>query len=621
MKKILTFVGISIGILSIFFIFSINCQQVSITNNYKCLMIMTDKEIPLNKMYDIAKENNLTFQIRNFYNSDLFDRTIKITAINPTHKIKLGKQNSLLPNKNVYVSEYKKENQQKTNIYFIEPNNKNDLDNVQHTLSSNGINASYINSDNYHLGYNLFFQTNIIFVIVLSLITVFATLMHYISRTKEISILKINGKSAFSISFALYKKELIATFKGLLIIIVPFSFYIVLKDASQLFYYFELVFIISSLTLFIYSIMALPGLIYINLLNVTTSVKNNRNNVLVYLILLVFKTVLTATLLINIINVFNTSKELYISLDNSNTISNLDLYELNITNYTSSKVNKELIAYISNISSGVYKYKYCPDEDIDKDYIINTNDSNDLYLHSIEASANLLPKLNIKDINNKKLHLSSSKNYILIPEKYWNNKNTIKRNYDSTIDYKCICIKNNQKIINYTSPDSYSYNLLISITPLKKDFSPASGLKIFMTKENAKLVSKKISKLKIEQASIKVGPLSNELNETTGNIKYSLLSNTIFLIILLVTVAVVNYVSVLSYYEIIKKKLAIKNLLGQSNLKDISNYLLTNGIITVVISLGINPFFILLIIPESIVFFMILQNKSFKNTALILKGE
>ena len=111
------------------------------------------------------------------------------------------------------------------------------------------------------------------------------------------------------------------------------------------------------------------------------------------------------------------------------------------------------------------------------------------------------------------------------------------------------------------------------------------------------------------------------LNETTGNIKYSLLSNTIFLIILLVTVAVVNYVSVLSYYEIIKKKLAIKNLLGQSNLKDISNYLLTNGIITVVISLGINPFFILLIIPESIVFFMILQNKSFKNTALILKGE
>ena len=147
--------------------------------------------------------------------------------------------------------------------------------------------------------------------------------------------------------------------------------------------------------------MALPGLIYINLLNVTTSVKNNRNNVLVYLILLVFKTVLTATLLINIINVFNTSKELYISLDNSNTISNLDLYELNITNYTSSKVNKELIAYISNISSGVYKYKYCPDEDIDKDYIINTNDSNDLYLHSIEASANLLPKLNIKDINNK----------------------------------------------------------------------------------------------------------------------------------------------------------------------------------------------------------------------------
>ena len=137
----------------------------------------------------------------------MFDRTIKITAINPTHKIKLGKQNSLLPNKNVYVSEYKKENQQKTNIYFIEPNNKNDLDNVQHILSSNGINASYINSDNYHLGYNLFFQTNIIFVIVLSLITVFATLMHYISRTKEISILKINGKSAFSISFALYKKR------------------------------------------------------------------------------------------------------------------------------------------------------------------------------------------------------------------------------------------------------------------------------------------------------------------------------------------------------------------------------------------------------------------------------
>ena len=142
-----------------------------------------------------------------------------------------------------------------------------------------------------------------------------------------------------------------------------------------------------------------------------------------------------------------------------------------------------------------------------------------------------------------------------------------------------------------------------------------------MTKENAKLVSQKISNLKIEQASIKVRPLSNELNETTGNIKYSLLGNTMFLIMLVIAVAVANYVSVISYYEIIKKKLAIKNFLGQSNLKDISNYLLTNGIITVVISLGINPFFILLIIPESIVFFMILQNKSFKNTALILKGE
>lgn len=49
MKKILTFVGISIGLLSIFFIFSINCQQVSITNNYKCL--------ENNKMKAIILEN------------------------------------------------------------------------------------------------------------------------------------------------------------------------------------------------------------------------------------------------------------------------------------------------------------------------------------------------------------------------------------------------------------------------------------------------------------------------------------------------------------------------------------------------------------------------------------
>ncbi|SFG32990.1 hypothetical protein SAMN04487761_11310 [Lachnospiraceae bacterium C7] len=621
MKKILKFVGISIGILSIYFMLSINLQNISITNNYKCLMIMTNEDVPINKMLNVAQSNNLTFQIRNFVQYGFFNRTVKIEAINPTNKIKLGKQKSLLPNKNIYISKYKKENKRKTNIFFIEPNSKNDLDNIQHILSSNDISASYCNSDNFHLGYNLFFQSNIIFVIVLSLITVFATLMHYISRNKEIAVLKINGKSTFSISLSLYKKELLTTLKGILIIIIPFSIYILLKDASQLLYYFELVGIISSLTLLIYSIIALLGLPYINFLNVTTSVKNNRNNTVIYLILLLFKIVLTTTLFINIMNVFSSSKELYLTLNNSNSINKFSLYELNIRNYKPSTANKKLTTYISNFKTGIYRFEYCPEENIDKNYTIDVNDTEDLNFHSIKASSNLLPKLNIKDNNNNGITLSPSKNYLLIPQKYWADRNIIKKNYNSNTEYQCICIKDNQKITNFTDPSCYSYNMILSLTPLKSNFSISSDQKIFMTKEKAKLINREIDKLKIEHASIKASPLSDELNETTGTIKYSLLTNTIFLVILLVTVAVVNYVSILSYYEIKKKMLAIENLLGRSNLKEISTFLIINGIITLIISLGINPFFILLIIPESIVFLMILQAKSFKNTTLILKGE
>ncbi|MCR5836945.1 MAG: hypothetical protein K6G88_10610, partial [Lachnospiraceae bacterium] len=63
------------------------------------------------------------------------------------------------------------------------------------------------------------------------------------------------------------------------------------------------------------------------------------------------------------------------------------------------------------------------------------------------------------------------------------------------------------------------------------------------------------------------------------------------------------------------------SLLGHEPIEDIYSFIIYNGTIVIIVGLIVNKLFILLTVPETILFYLLLKRKSFENIPVVIKGR
>ena len=158
------------------------------------------------------------------------------------------------------------------------------------------------------------------------------------------------------------------------------------------------------------------------------------------------------------------------------------------------------------------------------------------------------------------------------------------------------------------------------VTDLKKTPSLGYG-EVLMTETVAKKLENKLKKMGYERSDIELEPLRTEILVFISNYQTDLFESVMYTFIILLTYLLVDITLYSVYYEFKKKKIAVHNLFGKNAMEDISSFLIYNATIVVIASLVVNRIFIFLVLPETIMFYLLLKQKSFKNIGTVIKGR
>ena len=124
-----------------------------------------------------------------------------------------------------------------------------------------------------------------------------------------------------------------------------------------------------------------------------------------------------------------------------------------------------------------------------------------------------------------------------------------------------------------------------------------------------------------EKADIEMEELGVELRTHISTYQTELFESVIYFFIVFLTYVLVDISLYCIYYEFKKKKMAVYSLLGRKTVNDIFNFIFYNATIIVAASIIINRIFMFLIIPETIIFYIILSRKSFESIGTVIKGR
>ncbi len=620
MKKIFTFIGIMVIVFSIYFMLLIADKSIFVgeSGGYDFSL---SKQIELEKLEQYAKKCNISVNIVTINNYSFGNVDCQIEIINNVNQIKNKEKNSLFPNQHVKVISNKSLNGRKTKYFFAKEDNPNKIEKLKKLIENNGIETEV--SHKFPIKFNvgmLFSTLNIGFFVAIFCMTLFCTALFYISRQKEIAILKLNGWPSYKISLRFYRIIIEKTLYGLLFGAILFSVYIIIMDNSKLFQYLEMVILLTISLNCVFFIVAIIAVVFINNSDYIQSIKNKKYNGIIYISIIVFKVILMTIAFIMSTKLIENIIRLN---DGSNNIAKIEVnnwYIFTAHSYPTLEEEKEINSYMEQFDDNDV-FNYCP-SDIklnrnDKPHVYKTLDGIDTNM--IIMSHNLLKYIEIKDKDGNVLKLDGKKNYLLIPENLWKMKDKIIE-YEGYEDIEEICIASGQWIEDYEIPGKYSYNSVIAVEKLVKNVSIGYGY-VFMTEPVAKKMEQKLLTMGYEKSSVELEPLSEELRMHISTYQTELFESVIYSIIIFLTYLLVDLTLFSIYYEFKKKKMAVYSLLGHEPIEDIYSFIIYNVTIVIIVGLIVNKLFILLTVPETILFYLLLKRKSFENIPVVIKGR
>lgn len=396
-----------------------------------------------------------------------------------------------------------------------------------------------------------------------------------------------------------------------------------INDFSKIILYVRIYIFLCLFLGVIFFLCALIGTFYIRNVNLVGAIKNKKNNKVLFYSLLSFKLVIVTLLLISLNTSILEMNKLKSNIQSMDFLQNKDLYQIQTTVIPEVELHEALNQFINNINDE-YIYNYSP-----PDNLLNINrlkqyqssnklrEVDDFSFTSI--SANVLELIDIVDRDG--VPLSSSiiqANTLLIPYHYKNEIKTILENLQLHNDTKIVYIKDGQVQESILWPGLYVYDSIYYVHELKKTLYLNSG-EVLLNNKSAKMLKKELVNLGLD--SIRVDSLSKEYNIFKGNIELNLFESLFHVVInvLLFLLCILSIVTI--FLELRKKEFAVYRLIGKYPVNSICKFMILNGIITVCISVIVNPIFLILFIIEALIFSILFHQYIKRKAVLAIKGE
>ena len=429
MKKIFTLIGIMTVIFSVYFMLLV-VDKSNYIDESRISDFSLSKQINLETLEECAKESNVCVQIRTFNNYSFGNTDCKVEVINPAKNVKYGAVRSLFPNRHMKIIKAQKIENRKVRYFTVQENNSTRVSKFKKKLEKSGFEAMVTckESVEFNLGM-LFSPLNIGFFISVFCLALFCTSIYYISRLKEIGILKLNGWSENRISLRLYKDIIKNTAYGFVSGVILFCIYIIIMDVSQLYSYLLMVlFLMLSLNL-VYICVAAIAVVFIKNAGYIDSIKNKKNNKIIFIMTMAFKVVLTVVAFIIATQLIENAIRLNEGTKKAEEIEARNWYICTQHISPNEKEEKELNAFVEQYDDKEI-FNYCPSDTLLSKYE-NTKIYKDLAtekilkglynekLASVLAEKSGLKKIKAKDLSTENIEslINTIKNYNVIIDK------------------------------------------------------------------------------------------------------------------------------------------------------------------------------------------------------------
>lgn len=626
MKKIFNGIGLLVAVFSIFF-FLLIADKIVYHNDETVYELELSHNISSDLLSEVAKETSVMIRLVDSKNISFGKNELDVTFINPDSKVNEGKQSSVFPKDNINYFVYnEKETSKNIKFFTVQSNSEEKINDLKGSLEKKGYSVNIDKDEivDFNLGM-LFSSLNLEFFSLLTLLIILSIATYYVHRLKEIGIKKLHGWSNRKNSFYLLFKLSIHAYVSSLFLSIPFSIYIMINDISKIILYGRVYILLCFFLGLVFLLAALIGTLYIYKVNQVGAIKNKRNNKVLFYSLLSFKFVIVTLLLFSLNTAITDINELKSSIQSIDVLQKNDLYKIQTSAVPEAKLHKTLDQFINTINDENL-YNYSPPADLLnvtrlKQYQ-STNKLREIDNFAFTSiSSNVLELIDIVDENGQNLSSSVIQaNTLLIPTHYKSETKTILSNLQLDKSTEIVYVKDGQVQESILWPGLYVYDSVYYVHDLKKMLYLNSGEVLFDNK-SSKVIEKELTNLGLDANSIRIDSLDKEYNIFKGNLELDLFESLFHLIINILSFLLCILSIVTIFLELRKKEFGVYRLLGKYPVTSIRKFMILNGIITIGISLIVNPIFLMLFIIEALIYSVLIYQYMNRKAILAIKGE
>lgn len=624
MKKLFRLIGLFLALFSILFFFYVADKKDIFKRSEMQYDFTLSAYITGEALEKLAKESDVTVQLKEFKNVSFgHDETI-ITWLNPDKDLKEGVQLSVFPKQKYIYKRMDKNQNRKIQFFTVVESDTGKIQKLQNLLEKENIKVDDIFQEEINpFGVKTMLNTpNLRFFSQIFLLAVLCIASYYVHRSKEIGILKLNGWSVQRISLRLFKTMMFQTLAVSFLVMGLFSVYILKMDASMFGIYMKLCSYLIVMLVLVYGLSVVCGSVFVSKINVVRAVKNKKNHERNFLLLLLVKVVIVALAMINMSQLISQIRYAVDTEKDTRQLAQLDLSmaqtSVSPDEGTVERLN-EIIAEIPDTE--IFNYtesEYLYERSSIKENKDTAGEPGDNY---IGVSDNLLPYLQIKDQNGKPVRSvdTGKSDVLLIPENKKDRQQEITEALGAE-NAKIYVIKSHQVYKDIMQPGLYAVNPVILVHRLQKTLWLNNGAVLY-SKKGAALLQKKLDQMQIDEGSLRLQTMKNEYDVSIYNAQADVTESGLMMVMNAASYIMCMIAVTVIYLELRKKELGVYALFCRMPWNCIFKFLFANEVITVLLAVVIQPEFLWFAVIETVICIFVFWRYLRRKAVLMLKGE
>lgn len=626
MKKLFTLTGVFAGIYLVFLFILFSSSLIFPNTQGQLYDCMLEKTITANELSSISNKYKITTFTTEYKNTSFFEKDITFNYFNNSdiNNIRYGLQKKIIRANKILYKENSNEELKIQRFWAINNNEANfklfSEDLKEYVLQKEAFESHRMNFS------IVFAERNIEFFICVIMFLIFCVSIYYILRSKEIAILKLSGCNIFLISMKILAKAVKQITIGYTIIGLAFIVYLSLLNGTLIGDFLRLYMYIFICLFVVMPVICIIGAIFIKILKIIPALKNNKNNIILIILVVAFKVAITGIFIFSATHLCNDYLDYKLTTEGYESIENKNFNYIKTSKTPDENLMENiLIAMEKSNLEDIYDYSN-PSYSLNGHEVFNNIKKREEMITNppvIRMSHNMLKYVNIYSEDNSVINVNSfdnRKTIILLPNNLKNRENEILKKYNDISNSKVIYIKDKQEHFNFLRPNEKVYNAIYLLKPIERSIYFNNGRVVFGKESTAKM-EKYLLKIGADKGTVQLINLESEHKKMLDNIRLKLIDNIqLFLINTLSFFLAIIAVGIV-YCEFRKKEIAIMKVSSQKPLRVISVLCSVNVAITTVISLILNPLLCTVCGLEIVIYILIVYLYYSRKAVSVLKGE